>query len=105
MRKLSKEAYEILKVLADEYDKNSQTRLDGIDERVVGQRIGAYLGNIMYPVAELVNESLIGKTNGKLIITEQGYQSIKGPQHKMIGPIRSIYVATIEGIARAFKRP
>jgi len=102
---LSREARQILKLLADERDRDPPTRLQGLDQRTVGRRIGAYRGNVMYPVAELTSEGLAAKSGDRLLITEKGYRLARGWRAKASGPLRGLHVATVEGIARALRRP
>jgi len=103
--RLGRETRQVLKPLADERARNPQTGLEGLDQRIVGRRIGAYRGNVMYPVAELTSEGLAAKSGDRLVITEKGYRLAKGWRAKASGPLRGLHVATVEGIVRAFRKP
>lgn len=109
--KLSRDAELILEVLADEREKNPHTRLEGINDHVLGKRIGAHLGNVMYPVAELADEGLVSKHARKVIITEKGYK-YKRPWYRrlvkehhllIIVSIIITLVAIIVGVAQLMR--
>lgn len=87
--KLSPEARQILEILAEEYEKNPRTYLNGVPQRALGARIGAYLNNVMYPVAELVDAGLASRVrfldmHSSVVITQKGYHYVRSPWYRFI---------------------
>ncbi len=71
--RLSKEANKILGEFAVERENNPEVRSKGIDEWVLGARIGAYLNNPMYAVWELRQKGLASKIGTRVILTQEGW--------------------------------
>ena len=68
----------ILEVLADECQRNPKTSLTGIDMRLLGYKVGAYLGiGVMYDVAKLKALGFVSRYGRNVIITQKGLSYIK----------------------------
>lgn len=68
--RLSPGARKAIEVMAEEYEKNPATRLEGIPKRVVGA----------YEVWELQDAGLIHKLGrDRIILTEKGYHYVRPP--------------------------
>ena len=64
----------MLEVIVEEYEKNPETRLKGIHERVVGAKAGVYLNFPIYEIAELEDAGLVRKLGrDRVILTRRGY--------------------------------
>jgi len=71
---LSAEAKQVLEVMAEEYEKNPETRLAGISMQVVGAKAGIYLNFPIYEIAELEDAGFVRKLGGdRVILTRRGY--------------------------------
>jgi len=86
---LSPGARQILEILAEEYEKNPESHLKGIPQRALGARIGAYLNNVMYPVAELIDAGLASRVDrlnihSNIVITQKGYHYIRPLRHRVV---------------------
>jgi len=101
---LSKEAKRILKVLADEAEKNPSSRLNGVDIHKLGAAVGAYLNNPIYSVAELKNRGLISRIGNRVILTDEGYSYVRPLRHKNLvwlnpsNPLVYIILTIIAGV-------
>ena len=71
---LSRKASEVLQVLAQECDGDPRARRRGVDERVLGDRVGAYLGIVIHQVDELVDKGLAEKNGKRVVLSERGYR-------------------------------
>jgi len=74
---IEEEKKRILRVLADDWDKNPSNRANGIHITRLGALVGAYLNNPIYSVAELRDEGLVSKISNRVILTDNGYSSIR----------------------------
>ena len=86
---LTPEARQILEILAEEYEKNPESRFQGIPQRVLGARIGAYLNNVMYPIAELIDAGLVSRVDSlvihsNIVITDNGYRYIRPLHYRVV---------------------
>ena len=97
-RELSGEAKKALEVLVQERQSNPQTRLSGIPRRVLGARIGAYLNNPIYIVAELRDRGYVREIKNNIIITEEGCSYIRPWYRKAIQLPKSHTILTIIAI-------
>jgi hypothetical protein len=77
---VSVKARKVLEVMAEEYEKNPVTRIEGIPMLVVGAKAGLYLNNPMYEVAELQDVGFVRKLGlHRVILTQDGYNYIRPP--------------------------
>ena len=67
----------ILRVLADDWDKNPGSRAKGIPLNQLGALVGAYLNNPIYSVANLRRKGLVSKIGNNIILTDIGYSSVR----------------------------
>ena len=84
MQSISKTAKQVLKVLADEYEKNPESRQKGIPAQVLGARIGAFGNDVLAEIQELMDNgyvSSLGRVRLKsaILITEKGYRYVRPP--------------------------
>jgi len=75
---IEEEKERILRVLADDWDKNPSNRANGIHKRRLGALVGAYLNNPLYSVAELRDEGRVSEIGNRVILTDSGYSFIRG---------------------------
>jgi len=76
--KLSKKKERILEVLADELERNPRTSQTGLDLKLLGEKVGAYLGiGVMYDVAELRDSGFVFRKRNKVLITQKGLDYVK----------------------------
>lgn len=100
--KLSEKHKQILNFLADERDKNPSNGFVNIG--VLEAKIGAYLSvEVNLLVRQLKLEGLVKRYGSKVMITEKGYRLVRSWHRRALGPIRSVYVATLEGITKGLK--
>jgi len=67
----------ILRILADDWDKNPSNRMNGIHIRRLGALAGAYLNNPIYSVANLRSKGLVSRIGNSVILTDKGYSSVR----------------------------
>lgn len=80
--KLTKKQKRILEVLADEREINPETSQTGLDIKLLGDKVGAYLGiGVMYDVAKLKDLGLVSRDGDRVIITQEGLAHVR-PQAK-----------------------
>jgi len=101
--KLDKKKEQILKVLADECERNPRTSLTGLDMKLLGEKVGAYLGiGVMYDVSDLTYSGFVSKRGNRVIITQKGLAYVKPrrPQSKSksIRPKNWIFLTLIISI-------
>ena len=75
---IEEEKKRILRVLADDWEKNPSNRANGIHRTRLGALVGAYLNNPLYSVAELRNEGRVSEIGNRVILTDSGYSFIRG---------------------------
>jgi len=100
----------ILRVLADDWEKNPSNRANGIDRRRLGALVGAYLNNPIYSVAKLRHEGRVTEIGNRVILTDSGYSFIRGHSYSrtavsggaswfnMNNPWVYVVIATIVGV-------
>ena len=77
-KRLSKEEYQVLEVLANELKLNPRTSLTGIDMTTLGYKVGAYLGiGVMYSVANLQHLGLVARRGHRVFLTQKGLARVK----------------------------
>ena len=77
---LNEQEKKFLEVMADEYEKNPSTRLEGIPARIVAAKAELYLNNPIYVVAKLKNAGFLSKLNrDRIILTKDGYNYTRPP--------------------------
>lgn len=99
--KLDKKKERILEVLADECERNPKTSLTGLDMKLLGEKVGAYLGiGVMYDVADLTHSGFVSRRGNKVIITQKGLTYIKSrrPQSKLFSPKNWLFLTLIASI-------
>ena len=83
----------ILQVLANECDKNPDTRFVWVDERDLGAKVGAYLDFVIYETDKLDTKGLVRRRNtkhgNKVMITEEGYRLVRTSHSKALDTIKS----------------
>ena len=73
---------QILEVLVDECQRNPKTSLAGLNIRLLGYKVGAYLGiGVIYDVAKLKEFGLVSRYGKNVIITQKGLSYTKA--HKL----------------------
>jgi len=82
MKNISKAAKQVLKILADEYEKNPESRQKGIPAQVLGARTGALGNDVLDEIQELIDNgyvSSLGRIRPKsaILITERGYRYVR----------------------------
>lgn len=76
--KLDKKKERILEVLADERKLNPSTSLTGLDMKLLGEKVGAYLGiGVMYDVSDLTYSGFVSRKGSKVIITKKGLDYVE----------------------------
>lgn len=75
---IEEEKKRILRVLADDWEKNPSNRANGINRRRLGALVGAYLKNPLYSLAELRREGRVSEIGNRVILTDSGYSFIRG---------------------------
>ncbi len=76
--RLPRKQEKILDVLANEREINPRTSLTVIDIKLLGDKVGAYLGiGIMYDVAKLKDLGFISRNGSNVIITQKGLDYVK----------------------------
>jgi hypothetical protein len=71
------EEIRILRILADDWDKNPSNRSNGIHMRRLGAMAGAYLNNPLYSVANLRRKGFVSRIGNNIILTDKGYSSVR----------------------------
>jgi DNA-binding Lrp family transcriptional regulator len=88
MDELSERQRLILEILADESDRNAESREKGIPVEVLGARAGANLSWASYDIRHLEYLGyvrMIGRTGrNSLIITQRGYRLVRPPPHAIL---------------------
>ena len=100
---LSREARQILEILAEECEKNPGSYLNGVAQHALGARIGAYLNNVTFSVAELINAGLASRVypldiDSKILITQKGYHYIRPLYRRFIHWLGQHRLLVIVGI-------
>jgi predicted transcriptional regulator len=103
MKNISKRAKQVLKILADEYEKNPESRQKGIPAQVLGARIGALGNDVLVEIEELIDNgyvSSLGRRRPKssILITERGYRYVRPPPPAVIAWLAK-YQTPIKAIA------
>ncbi|MBA7505379.1 hypothetical protein ES706_04046 [subsurface metagenome] len=94
--RLSPKSIEVLEVMAEEYENNPTTRLNGIPQRIVGAKAGCYLNNPMYEVYELVQAGRVRKIGrDRIILTRKGYRYIRLPNRRVFSLLKKHPVAAV----------
>jgi hypothetical protein len=89
MDELSEKQRLILEILADESDRNADSREKGIPVDVLGARAGADPSWASYDICHLEHlgyARMKGRTGrNSLIITDKGYRLVRPPPHPFLG--------------------
>ena len=100
--KLPREQEKILYVLTDECKRNPKTSLIGLDLKLLGEKVGAYLGiAVRYDVDKLRRSGFVSRDSNKVIITQKGLDYVNSQRRQkyywliafllIMGIIASIY--------------
>jgi len=92
----------ILQVLANECDKNPDTRFVWVDERDLGAKVGAYLDFVFYETDKLETKKLVRrhhtKHGNKVMITEEGYHLVRPTHREKPAYVKSHILAIVIGV-------
>jgi len=97
--RLSPKAKKVLEVMAEEYEKNPETRLKGIHQRVVGAKAGIYLNYPLYEVGELEDADLVRRLGGeRIILTQKGYHHARPLVRRWLNSVKEHPAITVISI-------